>query len=161
MDSIIQATSSCKTTRHCIYTTGLVYTGPLMGFLSITTGSRSPFYLHLKQNPSLFLPLTRLLQHFTNCNCLFSTNMTETHKNNGTLLLRDHLFRSPTWDCGETVVLLSLSEYHSFKCSECHDNIATGRETYYITGCLLGRKTAFQIRVLLQRYRTPDTMKIL
>lgn len=28
--------------------------------------------------------------------------MTETHKTNGTLLLRDHLFRSPTRDCGET-----------------------------------------------------------
>lgn len=74
-------------------------------------------------------------------------DMTETHKNNGTLLLRDHLFRSPTWGCGETVVLLPLSEYHSFECSECHDNTATERETDYITRCLLGRKTVFWIRV--------------
>lgn len=59
--------------------------------------------------------------------------MTETHKNNGALLLRDHLFRSPTRDCGETVVLLALSEHHSLECSERHDNIVTVRETGYIT----------------------------
>lgn len=58
--------------------------------------------------------------------------MTETHKNNGALLLRDHLFRSPTWDCGETVVLLALSEYHPLEWSEYHDNMVTERGTGYI-----------------------------
>lgn len=52
-------------------------------------------------------------------------DMTETHKNNGTLLLRDHLFRSPTRHCGETVVILSSSDYHSFESIQCHYNTAT------------------------------------
>lgn len=124
---------------------GLVYSGPLMSFsCSICHQLRQAQHLSTfclakekkKKVNSPFCCVASLSLAFPSPSATASfffvlffshKDTTETHKNNGTLLLRDHLFRSPTWDCGENIVLLPLSEYHSFKCGECHNKTATER----------------------------------